>query len=360
MHKEMLVFLEKPQYKSRVIDEYITTYNKFLDDNLDMIEDPETKCEMHQRVEDLSGKLLDLIDQLQKTAQEQREKVMTSGWAEYQLESLLVYGQSLMQTEINRYRCFIKFAEDYHAAKDGMTLQEIAEDSLFTPIIDGTSLPPVEDQATNTFPRLEALYQSAMAIITGEAVNLGAGAKDPKGKKDVKKEVKKEAKKKKEDEEKEKKVEENKELAALINNEKGILKFRLTMIKSWCEKRLKEIKESCKTLYDRLLDWIRVTIKCQKEAINQVSLQLKEAIEEERKVQEELSLKSFDLIRDQKFLYFIYPPPKLLPAIEIPLDHRFTIAQLKLIIQELRFLTNATGSIELCLLIALFTKKTVT
>ncbi len=360
IQKDMLVFLEKPQEKQRLVDEYIQTYNKFIDENTDMIEDAETKMEMHQRVEDLCGKLLELVEQLQKSALERREGVTKSGWAEFQLESLLVYAQSLMQAEVNRYRCFVKFAQDYYAARDGQSLQETAEDALFAQIVDGGNLPDVEDLEAGTFPRLDAIFQSAMAVLTGEAVVLNA--KDQKGKKDPKRDPKKDAaaaKKKGKTEEVAAKVEENKELAALIENEKAILKYRLTMIKEFSERRLKEIRANAKQLYERLHDWIRVTIKCQREATNQLSMQLRTAIEEERKVQEELRMKSFDLVRDGKFLYFIVPPSQPLPAVEFPLDDRFTIVQLSTLVQDLRLVTNAEGLIEIGTLIALFTKKMV-
>ena len=192
----MLVFLEQPQDKQKLINEYIETYNKFIDDNLDMIEDSETKMEMHQRVEDLSAKLTVILEDLQKSALDKRERVMNSGWTEYQLEKLMLYVQALMQIEANRYRSFVNFAEDFYAAKDGQALKEVADDVLFAPIIDPRSLPEVEDQVAGTFPRLEALYQSLISILTGEPVAISGGAKDSKGKKDQKKEVKKDAGKK--------------------------------------------------------------------------------------------------------------------------------------------------------------------
>lgn len=361
IQKDMLVFLEQPQDKQKLINEYIETYNKFIDDNLDMIEDSETKMEMHQRVEDLSAKLTVILEDLQKSALDKRERVMNSGWTEYQLEKLMLYVQALMQIEANRYRSFVNFAEDFYAAKDGQALKEVADDVLFAPIIDPRSLPEVEDQVAGTFPRLEALYQSLISILTGEPVAISGGAKDSKGKKDQKKEVKKDAgKKKKEDEDKDKKPDENnKELATLKENEKKILKYRVEMIKEWAERGLKEIRMSSKQLYEKLQDWVRVTIKCEREIIKQLSLQLREAIEGEKKIQEELSIKSFDLIRDGKFLYFIVPPPKPLPGIEIPQEDRFTITQLLLILKDFKLLVNSNGLLELDIVIALFTKKMV-
>jgi len=354
--KDMLTLLEKPQPRQKLIDEYIRIYNQFLDDNLDMIEDPETKMEMHQRIEDLCTKLFELVEDLQKTSLTKRESIMKSGWAEYQLESLLTYTQSLMQSEVNRYRTFNRFAEDFYAARDGRPMVDITEETLFDPIVDINTLPSIEYEGEDC-PRLEFLYQSAMGIITGE---MPAVAKDAKGKKEAKKEVKKAVKKEAKKKEEEVVVEENKELIALMEAEKSILKYRLGMIKEWSERRVKEIRETCKSLYDRLVDWIRVTIKCQREAINQLSMRLREAVEEERKIQKEIRMKSFDLIMDEKFLYFIIPPPKLLPGIEAVLDSRFSIAQLHNLLQNFLLITQPNGLINLGLFISLLTKQTVT
>lgn len=353
---DMLALLEKPQPRQKLIDEYIQIYNQFLDDNIDMIEDPETKMEMHQRVEDLCAKLIELVDDLQKTSLAKRESIMKSGWAEYQLESVLANTQSLMQSEVNRYRSFNRFAEDFYAARDGKPMLDTTEETLFEPIVDGATLPPVEFEGEDC-PRLDFIYQSAMGVVTGE---MPVAAKDTKGKKEVKKEVKKIAKKDpKKKEEELAPVEENKELTALIEAEKNILKYRLGMIKEWSEKRVKEIRDTCKSLYSKLVDWIRVTIKCQREAINQLSMRLREAIEEERKIQKEIRMKSFDLIMDEKFLYFIIPPPKPLPAIEAVLDSRFSIAQLHNLLLNLKLIAEPNGAIDLGLLISLLTKKTV-
>jgi hypothetical protein len=41
---------------------YQVYYNSFVDENPDMMEEEQTKEELHQRVEDLSDTLADLID----------------------------------------------------------------------------------------------------------------------------------------------------------------------------------------------------------------------------------------------------------------------------------------------------------
>ena len=58
-------------------------------------------------------------------------------------------------------------------------------------------------------------------------------------------------------------------------------------------------------------------------------------IEEERKIQDELRLRFMDFAVDEKILYFIVPPPERLPAMEAARKDRFSIPQLKSVINEL-------------------------
>ncbi len=332
--KEMLRLLEKPVGTQRLVNEYIQLYNQFIDDNPDMIENAETKAEMHKRVEDLCGKLLAISGQLQQFALEQREKVIASGALEFQLESLLVILQSLLQTETDRYRCFVKFAEDFYAAKNGLPLFEIEEDSLYAAIIDSDHLPPVEDPGAGSSPRLTALCQGALAALSRDTAR---GKKDPKPRPELK----------------------DAQFGQLVAIEKELLKWRVGMVREWGERRLKEIRGSYMLLYGRLQEWVRVRIKTGRDAIAKLALQLREAIEDERKLQDELRLKGMDVVRDTRFAYFLAPPPPPLSKLESRHEYEFTIGQLRLLLRDLRLLADADGTIELCLLVTFFLKRAV-
>jgi hypothetical protein len=70
---------------------------------------------------------------------------------------------------------------------------------------------------------------------------------------------------------------------------------------------------------------------------------LKRAIEEETKIQEELRIKFMDFCVDEKIMNFIEPPPEKLPAMEQVRHDRFSIRQLRTIVNELEELAKQHG-----------------
>ena len=70
---------------------------------------------------------------------------------------------------------------------------------------------------------------------------------------------------------------------------------------------------------------------------------LKCAIEEERKIQDELRIKFMDFCVDEKIMNFIEPPPEKLPAMEQVCTDRFSIRQLNTLVYELEELAKQYG-----------------
>jgi hypothetical protein len=54
-----------------------------------MLEEDQTKEELHQRVEDLYDLLADIIDQKKDDALEERKQTIASGWIETEMELFL-------------------------------------------------------------------------------------------------------------------------------------------------------------------------------------------------------------------------------------------------------------------------------
>ncbi len=88
---------------------------------------------------------------------------------------------------------------------------------------------------------------------------------------------------------------------------------------------------------------------------------IKSAIEEERKIQNELRIKFMDFCIDEKIMNFIEPPPEKLPAMEEVRTDRFSISQLQTLVQELQDLAKQYGNGRNCIpdkiIVDLFVRK---
>jgi len=81
-----------------------------------------------------------------------------------------------------------------------------------------------------------------------------------------------------------------------------------------------------------------VSSKAENDAIDEICDVVKEAIEDQSKIQDELRIKFMDFFVDKGILNYIEPPPEKLPVMEEADDNKFNIPQLKSIVQELQML----------------------
>lgn len=81
-------------------------------------------------------------------------------------------------------------------------------------------------------------------------------------------------------------------------------------------KRLKETREKCLKVYMKIEDWIQVATKTENDAVDEMCIVIKRAIEEEKKIQDELRIKFMDFCVDEKIMNYIEPPREKLPALE--------------------------------------------
>lgn len=92
------------------------------------------------------------------------------------------------------------------------------------------------------------------------------------------------------------------------------------------------------TIYKKLDDWIQVSSKAENDAIEEVCDVIKQAIEDQVKVQDELRLRFMDFFVDKQILNYIDPPPEKLSAKEQKIDDKFSIPQLESLIEELEMI----------------------
>ena len=88
------------------------------------------------------------------------------------------------------------------------------------------------------------------------------------------------------------------EMKEAIKVEKSIFRYRLCQIRNWALKRLRHQREQSLRVYKKLDDWIQVSYKAENDAIEEVCDVIKNAIEEQRKIQVELRINFMDFYID--------------------------------------------------------------
>lgn len=88
------------------------------------------------------------------------------------------------------------------------------------------------------------------------------------------------------------------EMKEALRVEKSILRFRLVQIRNWTYQRLHQLRFSAIRLYKKLEDWIQVAQKTEMDAIDEMCVIIKRAIEDESKIQNELRIKFMDFTVD--------------------------------------------------------------
>ena len=237
----------------------------------------------------------------------------------------------MMQAEIDKFKGTIQLLHDYYHAVEEKLVPEAPEAVTVDLMKEDVEVPEVErlaegaeptDASAYSYPRLDDLFRRALKAqvvpdVLAQAATIDAGKKGG-GKKDPKKgaaEV---------DEPKPESIY-VKEMKDSIKVEKSILRFRLTQIRNWALSRLLHQRERSLKLYQKLDDWIAVSSKAENDAIEEVCDVIKEAIEDQAKIQDELRIKFMDFSVDKGILNYIEPPPEKLAAMEEASPTRFNI-----------------------------------
>ncbi|CDW76374.1 sperm flagellar protein 2 [Stylonychia lemnae] len=367
IQNQFLKFLHRPDQKQEKLDQFIKEFNEFSDQYPDLREDEQTKDELHQRVDILSDELWEIIEERKEQHIEERKKIMESGWVEYELTFAVSSAQLLMQSEVDKFKASVQLLHDYYHAFEDKLIPEAPQFFTQDLVADGEELPPVESlpegaDSSNIdqyqYPRLDKLFEKALKTqVVQDVTQLSSQNQDKKGAPPKGKDPKKPA-------EEEKPVEDSqyvRDMRAAIKVEKSILRYRLTQIRNWTLKRLREMRQKAIKVYLKLEDWIQVSNKTENDAIDEMSIVIKRAIEDEKKIQDELRVKFMDFCVDEKIMNYIEPPPEKLPALEEVRHDRFSISQLSTLVNELEHLAkqhgNGSNNVPNKVIVDLFVRK---
>lgn len=315
--QKFIDFLKRPSKKQNLVLDFQLKYNKFMDDYPDLIDDPQVKEEHHQEVDDLNDKIYEIIESRKNEAIEERKKMMTAGWIENEMEKFYLNLERLYQAEIDKFIGSLQIIRDYYHNLDNRPLLEVPFQTIDIIKEDVDTTPLESDSDANLFPRLEKLYKTALrvqfqyeeALNKAEKLRQEKLQETAKKSKDQKQAVKKNVNNNANDnvDDKEIYIYED-EMKLAIKNEKAKYRFRATLLKYWGIYCLKNVRQLANTVYNKLDDWIILSIKSENEALDQLTDILKNKIEKEEKIKYELQLDTFDVIVNMDVQNFIVLP----------------------------------------------------
>lgn len=130
-----------------------------------------------------------------------------------------------------------------------------------------------------------------------------------------------------------------------VRVEKSLLRFRLVQIRNWTLSRLQATRSASLQMLKKFDDWILLAQKAEMDTIDEMCHVIKRAIEDETKLQNELSINFMDFTQSLDTLNYINPPVPKLDALEDHHSSRFTIPQLRSLIAEFEQLAASVGDL---------------
>lgn len=254
-------FLLRPDGKQEKLEYFIESFNKFTEEFPELRPDDQTKEELNNRCDILNEDLWDILESNKDGALKERERLMTSGWVEHELQQLTIKAQQFFSAEIKRCINTLNFIHDYFLSKKAekplSEYKNVFPKKYPLSLLDESNsengpveLPKVEDPSNpSKFPFLEAIFTKALGIIP--EIDNATRSYDPT----------------------------DFEILQAINKEKEILLYRFLAIRNWTMNGLKDIRLKIKEAYDVLDDWVVVHVKNENEVVNDVIKQIRDVIE---------------------------------------------------------------------------------
>jgi adenylate kinase family enzyme len=123
--QKFIVFLKRPSNKQAILLNFQKGYNKFLDTYPDLTDDPQSKEEHHQAIDDMNDKIFDIIEKRKKEAVEERKNIMTSGLTETEMEKYYLNLEKLFQAEVDKFIASLQVIRDFYHNLDNRPLVEL-------------------------------------------------------------------------------------------------------------------------------------------------------------------------------------------------------------------------------------------
>lgn len=132
IQRHFLDFLQRPDDKQSHVDNFVQEFNAFSEEYPDMRKQDTTKEELHQRADDLQGRLESEINEDRRRSLEHLDEIEKSGWVEAQVDVVAAQVQHTVQMEARRYHSACQMLSDFYFGAMNVGLPPPRE----APIID--------------------------------------------------------------------------------------------------------------------------------------------------------------------------------------------------------------------------------
>ncbi|KAI9143629.1 hypothetical protein BKA69DRAFT_86943 [Paraphysoderma sedebokerense] len=367
-------FLQRPDNKQALLSAFQKDFNNIEED---LRSDPDTKAELHQRAEDLREKLWEISDRRKEEAEAERMAVIEDKWVEDHFAVLGNLFITLMQVEVNRFLGTKQLILDYYKDLTAMPLDESNVKPLTIPKINhqvnlsihlsvpgsgrsktrnGNSSLSVtgihsrrpsiqiaapQNQRSNAsltekhddiadealFADIFAAHQLALNIVPAE--NQAAQFDDPAKRDPLTTSKTLDRKKADAALEAQKETNSSEECSQAIKYEEQLLRLRLDRIKQQALLMMKELRSKAVEAYIQMDSWIGNKFRDEMDAIRDMLAVIKDAVELETRIANELTLDGEKFKVEHSILTFEpEPEPRPESPIEKPVPDQFTILQL--------------------------------
>ncbi|XP_074641466.1 sperm flagellar protein 2-like, partial [Tubulanus polymorphus] len=136
--KDFMEYLRRPDSKQEFVKQWQDEYNSVADDTRN---DDETRCELHECVDDLRERLWSICDERKQQAEDERTTTINDGWLDDRLGILSNHYITLIQAELDRFQDTTRLLKDYYRGMDGLIPDELKDEYSRIPLIE---LPVIE------------------------------------------------------------------------------------------------------------------------------------------------------------------------------------------------------------------------
>ena len=290
-------FLNLPSHKKKLINIFIKKYETFMEKFTAVKKHNLVQEEFQRDLTELTEHFWQLIEMKKRDAINERKMIIESGFIENQIEYFYKNIEKIFIYETDKYIRTLNIINDFYYQFD---INKIEDNNPFifkfqpNEILKNIDECILYDNQLNFSPKLEKIQHNCFKIFFAydhkmneiEIKEKEKLALNTSGSSSVSKRAMKRKNKKLQEKSDTQIIDEDKliinhdkEIKNCIDNEKIKYKIRVTFLRFFGEKFIKELKNIAKITFDNLDEWIIQSVKIQNEAMNNIMNQLKSQID---------------------------------------------------------------------------------